>query len=261
MTSPGESAGMRQPGKGGAEVVGPAQTRPLVLVLDSDVDYRERLAEELEAEGVKVEITAKGNEGLRKAIAHQPELVMIGMSGDPEPRDLELLPRIWQATAAPVLILQDDPASGRGLEDTARAGAVACLSKAEVLPRAAAGFAVAQLAALGRTTSRFRRSGAALLDIRGRTLRVGARQVPLTRMQADILGVLLEPPADEWKSIPVIAHRVFGEGAREGVVRKHINRLRVRFARAGLDARIDTAHTKGYRVVTTEQMSARGGAG
>jgi DNA-binding response OmpR family regulator len=54
---------------------------------------------------------------------------------------------------------------------------------------------------------------------------------------------------------------VFGEGARDTVVRKHINRLRVRFARAGLEARIDTAHAKGYRVVTTDGMSPRGGAG
>jgi DNA-binding response OmpR family regulator len=107
-----------------------------------------------------------------------------------------------------VLILQDDFSSGRGVEEAASAGAVACLSKAEVLPRAAAGFAVAQLAALGRTTSRFRRSGDTLLDVHGRTLRVGARKVPLTRMQADILAVLLEPPADEWKRISVIARRV-----------------------------------------------------
>jgi DNA-binding response OmpR family regulator len=85
---------MRQMGRGGAEVVGPAETRPLVLVLDDDVDYRERLAEELEAQGVKVELTSNGNEGLRKAIAHQPELVMIGMSGEGETENLELLPRI-----------------------------------------------------------------------------------------------------------------------------------------------------------------------
>lgn len=45
------------------------------------------------------------------------------------------------------------------------------------------------------------------------------------------------------------------------VVREHINGLRVRFARARLDARIDTAHARGYRLVTADRMSPGRGAG
>jgi DNA-binding response OmpR family regulator len=80
-------------------------------------------------------------------------------------------------------------------------------------------------------------------------------------MQADILAVLLEPPADEWKPIPAIAGRVFGEGARQSVVRKHINRLRVKFAEARLGARIETAHARGYRLAVADSAWSQGRRG
>ena len=250
-------------GKWQGEAVGSvsAASRPLVLILDRDVDYREELATELEDAGAQVEIASRGDEGLERAVALQPELVMLGLGLEPGREDLDLLPRLWEATAAPVLVLQEGPASRRRLEEAARAGAVACLSKGEVLPRAAAGFATSQLAALGRTPSRFRRSGDAVLDVLGRSLRVGEKKVPLTRMQAAILAVLLDPPADEWKPIPAITRRVFGEGARQSVVRKHVNRLRVKFARAGLRATIETAHARGYRLVAGDRVSSQGRRG
>jgi DNA-binding response OmpR family regulator len=190
----------RDKGQVGVVSSATAASRPLVLILDRDVDYREELA--------------------------------------------------------PVLVLQEGPASRRGLEEAARAGAVACLSKEDMLPRAAAGFATSQLVALGRTPSRFRRSGDAVLDVAGRSLRVRDEKVPLTRMQAEILAVLLEPPADEWKPIPAIARKVFGVGAKESVVRKQVNRFRVKFTRARLGARIETAHARGYRLVATDWASS-----
>ncbi|MFQ5922330.1 MAG: response regulator transcription factor [Anaerolineales bacterium] len=223
-----------------------------MLILDRDVDYREELAAELKAAGAQVEIASKAEEGLAQAIALQPELVMVGLGIEPRKEDLDLLPRVWEAAAAPVLVLQEGPTSPRRLEEAARAGAVACLSKGEVLPRAAAGFATSQLIALGRTPSRFRRSGVAVLDVVGRSLRVGEEMVALTRMQAEILAVLLEPPADEWKPIPAITRRVFGDGASQSVVRKHVNRLRVKFARTGLRATIETAHARGYRLMASD---------
>lgn len=238
-----------------------AGSRPLVLILDRDVDYREKLAAELEAAGAQVEIASEDDEGLERAVALQPELVMLGLSFEPSSEDLDLLPRLWEATAAPVLVLHEGPASRRRLEEAARAGAVTCLGKGEVLPHAAASFATAQLAVLGRTASRFRRSGNAVLDVTGRSLRVGEKKVPLTRMQAEILAVLLEPPADDWKPIPAIACRVFGEGARQSIVRKHVNRLRVKFARARLGASIETAHARGYRLAVADSTWSQGRRG
>jgi len=251
----------RDSGQGEALVAAAAGSRPLVLILDRDVDYRQKLAAELEAAGAQVEIASKGDEGLERAVALQPELVMLGVGLEPGRGELDFLPRLWEATAAPVLVLQEGPASRRRLEEAARAGAVACLSKGEVLPRAAARFAASQLAVLGRTASRFRRSGDVVLDGAGRSLRVGGKKVPLTRMQAEILAVLLEPPADEWKPIPAIAHKVFGVGARQSVVRKHVNRLRVKFAQARLGARIETAHARGYRLVAAEGPRPKVGEG
>lgn len=164
-------------GKWQGEAVGSvsAASRPLVLILDRDVDYREELATELEDAGAQVEIASRGDEGLERAVALQPELVMLGLGLEPGREDLDLLPRLWEATAAPVLVLQEGPASRRRLEEAARAGAVACLSKGEVRPRAAAGFETSQLAALGRSPSQFLRSGDAVLVIVGRSLCVGGK--------------------------------------------------------------------------------------
>lgn len=232
-------------------------SEPLVLILDPDAEYRDELAAELEAGGVHVEVASEGDEGLSKAVALQPELVVMGVRPQATRERFQLLPRLWEATAAPVIVLKEGSVSRKSLEEAAQAGAVACLSKAQVLPQSAAGFARAQLAALGRTTSPFLRAGAAVLDLPGRTLRVGETKVPLTYKQARIVGMLLEPPIDEWKSIPAIARQVSGEGAKESIVRKHINRLRLKFSQAALGARIETAHAKGYRLVIGDDASDR----
>ncbi|MEE9231192.1 MAG: winged helix-turn-helix domain-containing protein [Acidobacteriota bacterium] len=236
-------------------------SEPLVLILDPDAEYSAALAAELEAGGVHVEVASEAEEGLSKAVALQPELVVMGV-GQQSTRDrFQLLPRLWEATAAAVIVLNEGSMSRASLEEAAQAGAVTCLSKAQVLPKSAAGFARAQLAALGRTTSRFLRAGAAVLDLPGRTLRVGETKVPLTHKQARIVAMLLEPPIDEWKSIPAIARQVFGEGAKESIVRKHINRLRLKFSQAALGARIETAHAKGYRLVAGGDASDRTASG
>ncbi len=222
---------------------------PLVLIVDPDVAYRDRLAAELEAKGVRVESVSGSGEGLERAVALQPDLVMVGTKLEREGRGLELLPWLWEATAAPIMVMTGRASARKGLEEAARVGAVAYLSKREVPPGVAARFARAQLAALGRITSRFRRTGDAVLDVAGRTLRVRSSKVALTRKQALILAVLMDPPADEWKAIPSIARRVFGEEAKQSAVRKHINRLRQKFAEARLGAGIETAHARGYRLV------------
>ena len=95
--------------------------------------------------------------------------------------------------------------------------------------------------------------------VMGWTLRVGEKEVPLARKQAQIPAVGLEPPADEWKPAPAIAHTVFGEGARQSVVRKHVNRLRVKFAQTRLGARIETAHARDYRLAAADRTSYQGG--
>jgi len=48
--------------------------------------------------------------------------------------------------------------------------------------------------------------------VMGWTLRVGEKEMPLARKQAQIPAVGLEPPADEWNPAPAIAHTAFGEG-------------------------------------------------
>lgn len=58
----------------------------------------------------------------------------------------------------------------------------------------------------------------------------------------------------------MIARRVFGEGARQRIVRKHINRLRVKFAQTCLGAGIETAQARGYCLVAADIYGRASGA-
>ena len=95
--------------------------------------------------------------------------------------------------------------------------------------------------------------------VMGWTLRVGEKEEPPARKQAQIPAVGLEPSADEWNPAPAIVHTAFGEGARQSVVRKHVNRLRVKFAQTRLGARIETAHARDYRLAAADRTSYQGG--
>lgn len=234
---------------------GESGSRPLVLVVEVDAGYREGLASELEAIGVQVEATPAFKEGLKMANALRPELVVIEVGPERDGERFDPIATLWEVTAAPVVALTGNPPTGEQFEEAARAGAVACLCRRDVSPRVAAGFVGSQLAALGRATSRVRRAGDAALDLSERTLRVRDKAVVLTRKQGEIIAALMEPPIGGWKEIPAIARRMFGEERKQSAVRKHINRLRVKFADAGLPATIETAHARGYRLVVARALN------
>lgn len=87
-------------------------------------------------------------------------------------------------------------------------------------------------------------------------MRVGGGEVHLTRKQALVVGLLMEPPAYEWKPGPKIAREVFGDEWKAGAVRKHINRLRVKFGEAGLGLALETEYSRGYRLVVDDETLA-----
>jgi len=118
-------------------------------------------------------------------------------------------------------------------------------------PAAVSAFIRSQLAKLGKWTYTPLRLGGVVLDVQARKLVIRGMPVPLTEMQADILAVLLEPPAGDWKTHKEIARKIYGDvGYNEKAgVRKHVGRIRARLDALNLGVRIETAHAHGYRFV------------
>jgi len=82
-------------------------------------------------------------------------------------------------------VRQDLEAAGRG-------GATHYFNKTDALPDAESAFIRSQLAKL--------RPGGAVLDVQARKLVIHGVPLPLTEMPADILAVLMKPPAGHWKT-------------------------------------------------------------
>ena len=125
-------------------------------------------------------------------------------------------------------------------------------------PNSLSAFVRSQLARLGKITYAPLRVGPMVLDIPASKLIIHGVPLPLTEMQSEVMAVLMEPPAGHWKTHREIADKIYGDHGygEKAAVRKHIARIRSRLQALDLGARIETAHTHGYRVVV-EGMSER----
>ena len=98
-------------------------------------------------------------------------------------------------------------ALGPGLANRSR-GATHYFNKTDALPDAVSAFIRSQLAKPGKWTYPPLRLGGAVLDVQARRLVTRGIPVPLSEMRADVLAVLLEPPAGHWKTRKEIARKV-----------------------------------------------------
>ena len=91
---------------------------------------------------------------------------------------------------------------------TDRGGATHYFNKTDALPDAVSAFIRSQLAKPEKWTYPPLRLGGAVLDVQARRLVTRGIPVPLTEMRADVLAVLLEPPAGHWMTRKEIARKV-----------------------------------------------------
>lgn len=78
--------------------------KPVILVIDDEVQIRRLLELTLESNGYDVRVAAKANEGLAKTASERPELVILDL-GLPDMDGLEVLQKIREWSSVPVLIL------------------------------------------------------------------------------------------------------------------------------------------------------------
>jgi DNA-binding response OmpR family regulator len=234
------------------------QRKPLVLIIDDEPAFAVSLAETLERDGLSASTAFFAQEGHVKAVQQRPDMIILDINLQREGEGFELLPRLQQATDASIVVLTGRGTVREDLEAAGRGGATHYFNKAEALPDAVSAFIRSQLAKLGKWSYTPLRLGGAVLDVQARKLVVRGVPVPLTEMQADILAVLLEPPAGHWKTHKEIARKVYGDTgySEKAGVRKHVARIRARLDAVNLGVCIETAHAHGYRFVVKGENDA-----
>jgi two-component system KDP operon response regulator KdpE len=161
-----------------------------VLVIDDELAIRSVLKVSLTAAGCVVQEAASGGEGIQRARACQPDIVLLDL-GLPDVDGVEVVRRLREFTMSPVLIL-----SIRGQESqkvaVLDAGADDYLTKP---------FGAAEL--LARMRALLRRAAATppatqlvcadlVIDLPRRQIRVGDREIRLTRTEFALLKSLMK---------------------------------------------------------------------
>jgi DNA-binding response OmpR family regulator len=227
------------------------QRKPLILIIDDDPAFAASLAVTFERDGLNASTAFFAEEGFSRAVQQRPDMIILDINLQREGEGFEILPRLQQATGASIVVLTGRGTVRQDLEAAGRGGATHYFNKIEAMPDAVSAFVRSQLAKLGKWTYTPLRLGGAVLDVQARKLVIRGVPVPLTEMQADILAVLLEPPAGHWKTHKEIARKMYGDAGynEKAGVRKHVARIRARLDALNLGVRIETAHAHGYRFV------------
>lgn len=153
----------------------PARARPVVLLIEDEVQIRRFLHAVLDSHGFRLVEAATGADGLAAAATRQPEIIILDL-GLPDVDGLEVIRRVREWSAVPIIIL-----SARGQErdkvTALDAGADDYVSKP---------FGVGELLARMRVALRHRARGAG--EAGEAKFSVGDLQVDLAQRQVTVAG-------------------------------------------------------------------------
>ncbi len=169
---------------------GNGSTKPVILVIDDEIQIRRLLELTLESNGYVVRAAIKANEGLSKVASERPELVILDL-GLPDMDGLEVLKKIREWSSVPVLILSVR-SSEKDIIESLDAGADDYLVKP---------FRTGELLARVRTAVRHRqspeekeifRSNDLEVDLSARVVRKGSNIVKLTATEFSLLSLFVK---------------------------------------------------------------------
>lgn len=169
-----------------------ADTRPIILVIEDELPIRKFLGASLASAGYSVDEAITGEQALRMAAAHPPDLVILDL-GLPDLDGQEVLQKLRQWLSAPIIIV-----SARDQEqekiDALDHGADDYLTKpfstGELLARIRAALRHGGLSASDTATTAFQ-CGDLNVDLSIRKVMVRGTEVKLTPIEFKLLSTLV----------------------------------------------------------------------
>ena len=203
-------------------------TRARVLIVEDDPNVSEVVARYLLREGYQVETVADGAEGLRRALAEPPDLVVLDLML-PNLGGLELCRRLRKAVPVPVIMLTargEEADRIAGLELGADDYVAKPFSPRELTARVKAVLrrAAAPLAPSGGSSPL--RAGDLEVDVVAHEARLRGELVPLTAKEFELLVHLMSHPRRAFRREELL-EAVWGFSYGDtSTVTVHVRRLR-----------------------------------
>jgi two-component system, OmpR family, KDP operon response regulator KdpE len=193
--------------------------KPVIVVIDDEVQLRRLLRISLEANGYKVYEAATGQQGLSEVAARHPDLVVLDL-GLPDMEGVDVLLRLREWSTVPILVLSVRE-SEQDKVTALRSGADDYLTKpfstAELLAR----LHVAQRHAQPATEETVFTSGSLTVDLALRIVKVNGQPIKLTRTEYALLRLFVRN-AGKVLTHPQIMESVWGPGHRDKTHYLHV---------------------------------------
>jgi two-component system KDP operon response regulator KdpE len=193
--------------------------KPVVVVIDDEVQLRRLLRVSLEANGYKVFEAATGQQGLAEVAARRPDVVLLDL-GLPDMEGVDVLLRLREWSSVPVIILsvrESEHDKVTALRNGADDYLTKPFSTAELLAR----LQVAQRHAQPAAEETIFTCGRLTVDLAARSVKVNGKPVKLTGTEYALLRLFVRN-AGRVLTHPQIMEGVWGPGHREKTHYLHV---------------------------------------
>jgi two-component system KDP operon response regulator KdpE len=166
--------------------------KPVALIVDDEVQIRRLLRVVLEAEDYQVHEADTGQQGLTEIASRRPGIILLDL-GLPDMEGLEVLKRLREWSAAPVLVLsvRDDE---QGKVAALDAGAEDYVTKPFSTPELLARLRTAQRKTRPEEEVSVFKSGDLIVDLTARVVTRGGREIKLTATEYALLRLFVRYP-------------------------------------------------------------------
>lgn len=229
-----------------------AGRKPIVLVIDDEVQIRRLLRVTLEKNGYEVVDAPTGEEGIGEAARCTPDAVILDL-GLPDIEGLTVLKRLREWSQVPVLVVsvrgrEDDKITA--LDNGANDFVTKPFSTGELLAR----LRVARRYAQPEKKAEVFQSGTLSVDLSTRTVKVGGQKVKLTATEYALLHLFVQH-AGKVLTHRMILREVWGPDDVEqtGYLRVYMAYLREKLEKNPAEPELFiTEPGIGYRLVTSD---------
>ena len=166
--------------------------KPVALIIDDEIQIRRLLRVVLEAEDYQVHEADTGQQGLTEIASRRPDIILLDL-GLPDMEGLEVLKRLREWSAAPVLVLsvRDDEQSKVAALDT---GAEDYVTKPFSTPELLARLRTAQRKTRPQEEVSVFKSGDLIVDLTARVVTRGGHEIKLTATEYALLRLFVRHP-------------------------------------------------------------------